>query len=300
MGRGHGGEQLVRVDLEQDLAAVRNLYRDQGHLRVRVSEPRIQLAASADSAEVFIEIDEGPRFSVGTVGFSEGLPFAPDRLRAWCGLAGGDLFSPSRLLQAESGLRAGLDGEGYPQAIVRGSEEVMWPVTAAIAAVVGALWGCSRFLATGPVNAVSLLVLPTLLAVAVPGSPEYLLAASLIANTIRWAVVAPPAGEPRKKAFDFCFEEIKSIVKALEKGAKSAIMVSVACAAAGIIVGMVTLTGMGLKFSSLVLELSYGIKVLAILLIGAASLVLGMGLGLWVALKLLDRYRVQAGGVEAE
>ena len=55
-------------------------------------------------------------------------------------------------------------------------------------------------------------------------------------------------------------------------------MVSVACAAAGIIVGMVTLTGMGLKFSSLVLELSYGIKVLAILLIGAASLVLGMGL----------------------
>jgi TRAP-type uncharacterized transport system fused permease subunit len=40
----------------------------------------------------------------------------------------------------------------------------------------------------------------------------------------------------------------------------------------------VTLTGMGLKFSSLVLDLSYGIKALAILLIGAASLVLGMGL----------------------
>jgi TRAP-type uncharacterized transport system fused permease subunit len=55
-------------------------------------------------------------------------------------------------------------------------------------------------------------------------------------------------------------------------------MVSVACAAAGIIVGMVTLTGMGLKFSSLVLDLSFGIKALAILLIGAASLVLGMGL----------------------
>ncbi len=41
---------------------------------------------------------------------------------------------------------------------------------------------------------------------------------------------------------------------------------------------MVSLTGMGLKFSSLVLELSFGIKVLAILLIGGASLVLGMGL----------------------
>jgi len=53
--------------------------------------------------------------------------------------------------------------------------------TAALAAVVGALWGSSRFLATGPVNASSLLVLPLLLSVAVPGTPEFLLAASLIA-----------------------------------------------------------------------------------------------------------------------
>jgi SulP family sulfate permease len=53
--------------------------------------------------------------------------------------------------------------------------------TAAIAAIVGSLWGCSRFLATGPVNASSLLVLPVLLAVASPGSSDYLLAASLVA-----------------------------------------------------------------------------------------------------------------------
>jgi TRAP transporter 4TM/12TM fusion protein len=71
---------------------------------------------------------------------------------------------------------------------------------------------------------------------------------------------------------------LRKTLHALETGAKNAIMVSVACAAAGIIVGMVGLTGMGLKFSSLVLELSFGIKALAILLIGAASLVLGMGL----------------------
>lgn len=52
---------------------------------------------------------------------------------------------------------------------------------AAVGAVVGSLWGSSRFLATGPVNASSLLVLPILLAVAVPGTPEYLLAAGVIA-----------------------------------------------------------------------------------------------------------------------
>jgi TRAP-type uncharacterized transport system fused permease subunit len=82
-----------------------------------------------------------------------------------------------------------------------------------------------------------------------------------------------------KESFaEFGLKEIRLILGALKKGALNAVMVSVACAAAGIIVGMVTLTGMGLKFSSLVLDLSFGIKALAILLIGAASLVLGMGL----------------------
>ena len=106
-------------------------------------------------------------------------------------------------------------------------------------------------------------------------------AASLIANFVCWTVAANrPAAEdtPRLSLIGFVRREGKQILGALEKGAQSAIMVSVACAAAGIIVGMVTLTGMGLKFSSLVLDLSFGIRALAILLIGAASLVLGMGL----------------------
>jgi len=104
---------------------------------------------------------------------------------------------------------------------------------------------------------------------------------SLIANTVRWAVDTTrlPEGDSQRISIGrFGINEFKLLIRALENGAKNAIMVSVACAAAGIIVGMVTLTGMGLKFSSLVLDLSYGIKVLAILLIGAASLVLGMGL----------------------
>ena len=104
---------------------------------------------------------------------------------------------------------------------------------------------------------------------------------SLIANTVKWVVDTtslPREDSQRISLGRFGLNELKLLIKALENGAKNAIMVSVACAAAGIIVGMVTLTGMGLKFSSLVLDLSYGIKVLAILLIGAASLVLGMGL----------------------
>jgi TRAP transporter 4TM/12TM fusion protein len=106
-------------------------------------------------------------------------------------------------------------------------------------------------------------------------------AASLAANSIRWAASARrhPHDDPdRLSLTQFGLREFKQTLGALEKGARNAVMVSVACAAAGIIVGMVTLTGMGLKFSSLVIDLSFGIEALAILLIGAASLVLGMGL----------------------
>ncbi|MBW2038959.1 MAG: TRAP transporter permease [Deltaproteobacteria bacterium] len=71
---------------------------------------------------------------------------------------------------------------------------------------------------------------------------------------------------------------IWDILRLLERGAKNAGMVSVACAAAGIIVGVVGLTGLGLKFSSVVLSLSGGIKLIAILLVGLASMFLGMGL----------------------
>lgn len=97
---------------------------------------------------------------------------------------------------------------------------------------------------------------------------------SIFANFIRWILNR----EQEMSFFGFVLSELRLLIKALENGAKNAVMVSVACAAAGIIVGMVSLTGMGLKFSSMVLDLSFGIKILAILLIGAASLVLGMGL----------------------
>ncbi len=52
---------------------------------------------------------------------------------------------------------------------------------AIVGAIVGALWGSSRHLQTGPTNASSLLILPALLAVATPGTPDYLIAAGMIA-----------------------------------------------------------------------------------------------------------------------
>ena len=69
-----------------------------------------------------------------------------------------------------------------------------------------------------------------------------------------------------------------TLLNTLEQGARNAITVAVACAAAGIIVGIVNLTGTGLRFSSLIVSLSGGVPLFALFLVAFTSLLLGMGL----------------------
>jgi len=72
-----------------------------------------------------------------------------------------------------------------PQAIAYALIAELPPQTglyaAIVASIVAGLWGSSHQLHTGPVNAVSLIVLAALLSVATPGTPEYLLIAGLLA-----------------------------------------------------------------------------------------------------------------------
>lgn len=60
--------------------------------------------------------------------------------------------------------------------------------------------------------------------------------------------------------------------------ARNTLTVSVATAAAGIVVGVVGLTGLGLKFSSLVLSAGGGYLLPTLIMVALASLVLGLGL----------------------
>jgi TRAP transporter 4TM/12TM fusion protein len=69
----------------------------------------------------------------------------------------------------------------------------------------------------------------------------------------------------------------KTFVEALENGAKNTIGVAAACAIAGIIVGIVSLTGIGLKLADGLLVLSGGIDIIALFLTMIACIILGMG-----------------------
>ncbi|MEA3284275.1 MAG: TRAP transporter permease [Synergistota bacterium] len=70
----------------------------------------------------------------------------------------------------------------------------------------------------------------------------------------------------------------KAILDAIYTGAKNIPVVCIACAAAGLVVGSVSLTGIGFKFVGLVFSLANGAPFIALILIALVSLVLGMGL----------------------
>ncbi|MFZ2445493.1 MAG: TRAP transporter fused permease subunit [Syntrophobacteraceae bacterium] len=114
---------------------------------------------------------------------------------------------------------------------------------------------------------ISLVVLVLLLAVW-NKSPEYAAIGALL-TTVATSFLSKDRSEwltPRR------------IVVAIIEGGKNVLPVAVLLAAAGLIVGTFTLTGLGLKISSLIMSASGGSRVIAILLATVASMVIGLSL----------------------
>ncbi|GGA60831.1 TRAP transporter permease [Pelagibacterium lentulum] len=70
----------------------------------------------------------------------------------------------------------------------------------------------------------------------------------------------------------------KTILKALELAAKMSIQLVAVCAAAGIIVGVIALTGVGARFSTLLLGIAEQNQILALFFAMCISIILGMGM----------------------
>ena len=61
-------------------------------------------------------------------------------------------------------------------------------------------------------------------------------------------------------------------------GARNTLAVAIACACAGIVIGCVTITGLGIVFTQLVVALAQDSLILALVLTALAGIVLGMGM----------------------
>jgi TRAP transporter 4TM/12TM fusion protein len=72
--------------------------------------------------------------------------------------------------------------------------------------------------------------------------------------------------------------EPRRLLTALEKGAREAITVAIPCAVAGVVIGVIINSGLGLKFTDLMIYLSGGILIVTLLLVMVAVIILGMGM----------------------
>ena len=69
-----------------------------------------------------------------------------------------------------------------------------------------------------------------------------------------------------------------TVTEGLIHGARNTVAVALACACAGMVVGVITLTGLGIDFTSVVLAAAQNMLILALLLTMVAGIILGMGM----------------------
>ncbi len=70
----------------------------------------------------------------------------------------------------------------------------------------------------------------------------------------------------------------RTVVEALEGGSRDALSVAMACACAGIVIGVISLTGLGITFTQIVIALAQNSLILALVLTAVAGIILGMGM----------------------
>lgn len=82
----------------------------------------------------------------------------------------------------------------------------------------------------------------------------------------------------KKLTIDFVKDLISKILKSIEKGAYDTVPISIACAASGLIVGVITMTGIGAKLTNLIIVASNDVMLVAMIYTMIISIILGMGL----------------------
>ncbi|TVQ84439.1 MAG: TRAP transporter permease [Chromatiaceae bacterium] len=88
----------------------------------------------------------------------------------------------------------------------------------------------------------------------------------------------------------------RGIWEAIQVGARNTLVIGATLGVIGIIVGVISLTGMGLKFSDLIISMAGDSLFLALVLIAIASLVLGMGVPVTAAYLIVAVLAVPALG----
>ena len=152
--------------------------------------------------------------------------------------------------------------------------------SAPMAALIGTLaifpvaWFGPAVLLLVPASQLAALALPGTMPVLVPalfGLPVIAEAAIFTAIVVLWIWSVRGSIALQKV-------EAVSVIDGMQDGAKNALPVALACACAGIVIAVVTLSGLGIVFTQFVIGLAKDTLLLALILTMLAGIVLGMGM----------------------
>lgn len=117
---GFFGKDLLKESvLEDDLLAIRALYRSEGFLDVLIRPPDIEVLRDGKRANVTIHIEEGSRSLVGSVAIEgEAEDVSRDAMMLATGVAQGTPVNLEKMKAGADNLRDLLDRNGYPDARV--------------------------------------------------------------------------------------------------------------------------------------------------------------------------------------
>jgi outer membrane protein insertion porin family len=105
--------RINKEQLDQDVVAVEDLYRDRGFADARVTETRLDPAARGNRVDVVLVISEGDQYRLGKLAITGQQLFSEPELRAVLKLAEGGIYGPAGLRADVKALNNLYGAKGY-------------------------------------------------------------------------------------------------------------------------------------------------------------------------------------------
>jgi outer membrane protein insertion porin family len=99
--------------LQNDLLIIKDQYFNVGHVRVEVKQPHIVLSDDRTEMDIFIEIDEGPQYTVGSVDIKGDLLLEKDEMLDQLDFTPGEVFSREKMRKNMDKLDSLYSNRGY-------------------------------------------------------------------------------------------------------------------------------------------------------------------------------------------
>ncbi|MFZ6008079.1 MAG: outer membrane protein assembly factor BamA [Nitrospirota bacterium] len=113
-----GGGYYKKDEMKADLERIKDLYYNNGYIKVTVGEPKIQLTADKEGMRITIQVAEGEQFRVSSVELAGNKAFSEEELRKLIKLSPKTIFNKEILRKDVSAITDQYSNNGYALVVI--------------------------------------------------------------------------------------------------------------------------------------------------------------------------------------